>query len=205
MMTSNIHWLGHASFRVDGKSVTVYFDPWEINNPKKADIILVTHDHYDHCSSDDIKKISSKETVIVTTASAAKTLSGNIKVVKPGDEVKVKGIPIKIVPSYNTNKAFHPKSAGNAGFLITVDGVNIYHAGDTDVIPEMSSIKTDIALLPVSGTYVMTADEAAEAAKTINPKIAIPMHIGKGIGSLDDRLSFKKKSKVPTEIFNIEK
>ena len=197
---SRIEWLGHDSFRITGKGLVVYIDPWQIGGGAPADLILVTHDHSDHCSPEDIAKIQKEDTDIVTVKAAAQKLSGRLTVVKPGDEITVKGVSITVVPSYNTNKSFHPKDAGYAGFIIDLDGERIYHAGDTDVIAEMSSMSVDIALLPVSGIYVMTADEAAEAANLIKPKVAIPMHVGRGIGSLDDLKRFKEKSSVPVEI-----
>jgi L-ascorbate metabolism protein UlaG (beta-lactamase superfamily) len=197
---SRIEWLGHDSFRITGKGLVVYIDPWQIGGGAPADLILVTHDHSDHCSPEDIAKIQKGDTDIVTVKAAAQKLSGRLTVVKPGDEITVKGVSITVVPSYNTNKGFHPKDAGYAGFIIDLDGERIYHAGDTDVIAEMSSMSVDIALLPVSGIYVMTADEAAEAANLIKPKVAIPMHVGRGIGSLDDLKRFKEKSSVPVEI-----
>jgi len=137
-------------------------------------------------------------------------LSGEIEVVKPGDARTVKGIPILAAPAYNVNKfrspgvPFHPKEKGYVGFVITVEGRRIYHAGDTDVIPEMASIEADIALLPVSGTYVMTAEEAVEAASVIGPKAAIPMHVGRGIGSLEDAERFWENAEVPVEVLPME-
>jgi L-ascorbate metabolism protein UlaG (beta-lactamase superfamily) len=146
----------------------------------------------------------------VTVAIAASKLTGDIKVVKPGDKLTVKGIPIEVVSAYNLTKfrspgnPFHPKEAGYVGFIVTVDGERIYHTGDADVIPEMKSLKVDIALLPVSGTYVMTADEAVEAADLLHPKAAIPMHVGRGIGELDMAEEFKQKASVPVEVLPIE-
>ncbi len=157
--------------------------PYQMKSTVPADIILVSHDHFDHCSPDDIKKIQKKDTVIITDKASAGKLTGDVRIVKPGDRLTVQGIEIEIVPAYNTNKQFHPKSDGKLGFIITIDGARVYHAGDTDFIPEMKNIKADIALLPVSGTYVMTADEAVQAALAINPKFAIPMHYGAIVGS----------------------
>jgi L-ascorbate metabolism protein UlaG (beta-lactamase superfamily) len=187
-----IHWLGHDGFRIDSEKV-IYFDPYQIKSNIPADIIFISHDHFDHCSEDDIKKIQKKDTVIVTDATTAKKLKGNISVVKPGDKLTVDNIAIEVVPAYNTNKNFHPKTSGMLGFIVTVDGVRIYHAGDTDFIPEMSGIKTDIALLPVSGTYVMTAEEAVQAALAIKPAVAIPMHFNAIVGSEKDAALFKEK------------
>lgn len=210
-MVSNIHWLGHDSFRIKGDGLVIYIDPWQIEDGPKADLILITHDHRDHCSPADVAKVQKEDSVIVTVAAAAAKLSGQIQVVKPGDELRVKGIPISAVPAYNVNKfrspgvPFHPRESGYVGFVVTVEGQRIYHAGDTDCIPEMGSINADIALLPVSGTYVMTADEAVEAAAIIKPQIAIPMHIGRGIGSLADAERFKEKASVPVEILPMSK
>lgn len=210
-MVANIHWLGHASFRIEGDELVISIDPWKLEDGPKADLILITHDHPDHCSPGDVAKVQKEDSVIVTVAAAAAKLSGQIEVLKPGDEVTVKGIPIRAVPAYNVNKfrspgvPFHPQESGYVGFILTLEGQRIYHAGDTDSIPEMESIEVDIALLPVSGTYVMTPDEAVEAVKIIKPQIAIPMHIGRGIGSLDDAEYFKEKASVPVEILAMEK
>jgi len=187
-----IHWLGHDGFRIDASQV-IYIDPFQLKTTIPADLILITHDHYDHCSPEDIKKIQKKDTVFITEAASAKKLQGDIRIVKPGDTTTVGGITIEAVASYNTNKEFHPKSSGLLGFILTVDNVRIYHAGDTDFIPEMKNFKADIALLPVSGTYVMTAGEAAEAALAINPAVAIPMHFGSIVGSEDDARTFSEK------------
>lgn len=209
-MISNIHWLGHDSFRMEGDGNVIYIDPWQIGQGPKADLILITHDHHDHCSPEDVSKLLKEDSVIVTVASAAKKLKGNIKVVKPGDAITVKGVAIQAVPAYNVNKfrspglAFHPRESGYVGFVISVDGKRIYHAGDTDKIPEMAAIDADIALLPVSGTYVMTADEALEAARIINPRLAIPMHVGRGIGTLEDAGYFKDNASLPVELLELE-
>ncbi|MCE5194651.1 MAG: MBL fold metallo-hydrolase [Nitrospiraceae bacterium] len=189
-MIKDIHWLGHDTFKISGEKI-IYTDPFKIKNTGKADIILVTHEHRDHCSPEDIKKIQGHDTVIVTVSDCAKKLNGNIKIVKPGDKINVHGIDIETVPSYNTNKQFHTKDKGWVGFIFTVKTQRIYLAGDTDYIPEMKNFKVDIALLPVSGTYVMTADEAVKAALDIKPKIAIPMHYGSIVGTEADAEKFK--------------
>jgi L-ascorbate metabolism protein UlaG (beta-lactamase superfamily) len=210
-MTSDIHWLGHDSFRIEGENMVVYIDPWNLGKAPMADLILVTHEHHDHCSPADIAKVQKADTVVVTITAAARALTGEIQVVKPGDQVTVKGVPIEAVPAYNVNKfrspgvPFHPKEAEHVGFIVTLGGYRIYHAGDTDYIPEMETFDVDIALLPVSGTYVMTAAEAVEAAKAINPQLAIPMHVGAGIGALTDADYFKQNASVPVEILPQEK
>ena len=186
----NITWLGHDGFLIKGDGKTIAIDPFQVKDSEPADIILVTHEHYDHCSPEDIQKLQKASTVIVTEASSAAKLSGDVRVVQPGDKLTVEGIQIEVVPSYNTNKSFHPKQNGWLGFIVTVEGVRLYHAGDTDLIPEMVSFDVDVALLPVSGTYVMTAEEAVEAAKMIKPKLAIPMHYDAIVGSSDDAQRF---------------
>ena len=202
-MLENIKWLGHASFKItEGK--TIYIDPWNLRKKDEADIILVTHPHYDHLSVGDISKIQTEETVIVTTADGAEKLKGNIKRVKPGDLLTVKEVKIEVVPAYNIGKNFHPKENGWVGFIIEVGGKRIYHSGDTDFIPEMEKIKVDVALLPIGGTYTMSAEEAVKAAKAINPKVAIPMHYGDIVGSIEDAERFKKMSPVKVEILKRE-
>ncbi|MEM2446414.1 MAG: MBL fold metallo-hydrolase [Candidatus Bathyarchaeia archaeon] len=199
-MVENIHWLGHDSFRLEGE-LTIYIDPWKLPpNPPKADIILITHEHYDHCSPEDVAKIQKADTVIVTIPAAAKKLKGEVKTVKPWDKITVKGIEVETVPAYNLDKPFHPKEAGHVGFIVNFGGKRIYHAGDTDFIPEMKNLKVDIALLPVSGTYVMTADEAAKAADAIKPQVAIPMHYGEIVGSVKDAQRFKELTSVQVVI-----
>lgn len=209
-MTSIIHWLGHDSFRIDGDGIVIYIDPYKIKDGPKPDLILITHDHKDHASPEDVAKIQHSETTIVTASAAAAKFQGRIQTVKPGDKLNIKGISIEAVPAYNTNKfrspgvPFHPQESGYVGYILTVNGIRIYHAGDTDAIPEMKSVHCDVALLPVSGIYVMTAEEAATAAAMIHTKIVIPMHVGKGIGSLEDAERLKTISSVPVTILPME-
>lgn len=189
-VVKNITWLGHDGFLIKGDGKAIVIDPFKIETCEPADLILISHEHYDHCSPEDVTKVQKDTSVIVTEADSAGKLSGDIKVVKPGDTITAAGIPVEAVAAYNINKSFHPKQNGWLGFVITVDGVRIYHAGDTDLIPEMGSLKVDVALLPVSGTYVMTAQEAVEAAKKIGPKVVIPMHYGAIVGTAQDAQQF---------------
>jgi L-ascorbate metabolism protein UlaG (beta-lactamase superfamily) len=204
-MIENIHWLGHDTFKISGEKV-IYTDPFNIKKKDAADIILITHEHYDHCSPDDIKKIQKSDTVIVAPPDCAGKLSGNIKTVVPGDKLTIGDVEIEAVPSYNTNKQFHTKSRNWVGYIITVNGEIIYLAGDTDFIPEMKTFKADIALLPVSGTYVMTAEEAVEAALVIKPKIAVPMHYNSIVGTKKDAKKFADglKGKIEVRILKEE-
>ncbi|MFH0777544.1 MAG: MBL fold metallo-hydrolase [Candidatus Eisenbacteria bacterium] len=203
-MLERIHWLGHASFRIDGGRV-IYFDPFQLKKEAPpADVIFISHEHSDHCSPKDVARILKEGTVIVTTADCAKKLSGQVKTVKPGDKMTVAGLEIEVVPSYNVDKQFHQKAKGWVGFIVTLDGVRIYHAGDTDFIPEMKSLKADVAFLPVGGTYTMNAAEAVKAADAIKPQIAIPMHYGSIVGTDKDAETFKKKCSVRVEILKAE-
>jgi L-ascorbate metabolism protein UlaG (beta-lactamase superfamily) len=191
-MTAKLHWHGHDTFRVDGPPV-VYVDPYQLRaGLPKADLILITHEHSDHCSLADIARLRGPATVVVAPAAAARTLPAPVEVIAPGEQKTLAGVGVRAVPAYNTDKKFHPKQAGMVGYLFTVGGVTYYHAGDSDNIPEMAGLRPDVALLPVSGTYVMTAAQAAEAARKIQPKVAVPMHYGAIVGSESDAATFAK-------------
>ncbi len=199
-----IAWLGHDGFRIDAEK-TIYVDPYQIEGGPVADLILITHEHFDHCSPEDIAKIQGPETVIVTEKDSAKKLTGDVRVVKPGETLDLGNVKIKAVPSYNTDTDFHPKKNGWLGFIVETEGLKVYHAGDADFIPEMKDFEVDIALLPVSGTYVMTADQAVKAALAINPKVAIPMHYGAIVGDEQDALNFKKALEGKVEVSILKK
>jgi L-ascorbate metabolism protein UlaG (beta-lactamase superfamily) len=190
-----ITWLKHDAFLLKGDGIVVAIDPYELRSvPEKADLVLVTHDHFDHCDPNSVRLVAKPDAVIVAPQNAASKLGKNVRVVKAGDVLTEKGVTIKVVPAYNVRperQRFHPKNYGGVGYLITLAGKTVYHPGDTDLIPEMDSLgQVDIALLPVSGTYVMDAQEAAEAVKRIKPTHVIPMHYGSIVGSKADAEKF---------------
>lgn len=208
-LVGKLHWLGHDSFRLEGPPV-LYFDPWKLQGrPPVADLVLVSHEHHDHCSPEDVQKIRGPHTVVVANAGAAQKLPG-ARTVRPGDRLTVAGVEIEAVRAYNVNKfrspgvPFHPREAEHVGYVVTVDGMRLYFTGDTDPIPEMAEIECDVALLPVSGIYVMTAEEAAGAARTLDPEIVVPMHYGAGIGTDQDGRRFSELYEGDVVLLEIE-
>jgi L-ascorbate metabolism protein UlaG (beta-lactamase superfamily) len=209
-----LEWLGHSGFRIRvGRSV-VYIDPYRVTeDAPPADLILITHGHYDHFSPQDVERLSTRETWLVGPAAVAERVSGQVHRIAPGEELEdelVRGVHVAAVAAYNTSKRgpegnpFHPREAGWVGYDVNVRGERLYHSGDTDVIPEMDTVTgVDVALLPVSGTYVMTAQEAAEAARRIQPRVAVPMHWGEHIGTEQDARTFAERA--PVEVRIMEK
>jgi L-ascorbate metabolism protein UlaG (beta-lactamase superfamily) len=194
-----VHWLGHDSFVLQG-SKTVILDPFKAKGDYKADLLLISHEHFDHLSDDDIKRFTNSASTIVAPRICEEPLrkySQEKRFVTPGSKIGLKGVEIEAIPAYNLNKfrepgkVFHPKADGKVGYVVTLDGVRFYHAGDSDAIPEMKALDVDVALLPVSGTYVMTAEEAAEAAKAMKAKVVIPMHIESIVGTMADAYRFR--------------
>ena len=210
-MIENIHWLGHDSFRLDGSS-TVYIDPWKLAaDAPPANLILITHDHYDHFSPDDIARLSTPRTTLIGPASVIAKIDGVAAVtLSAGETATVGGVTVTAVPAYNIDKfrqpgeVFHPRAAGGLGYIVELDGRRIYHAGDTDAIPEMRDVRCDVALLPVSGTYVMTAAEAAEACRMISAAAAVPMHYGDIVGTAADAARFEGLCGVPVTVLPFE-
>jgi L-ascorbate metabolism protein UlaG (beta-lactamase superfamily) len=208
------HWLGHDGYRIVAGGKTIYIDPYQLSKAQQgrndADIVLITHNHYDHLSMDDLKQVVGKKTDIIAAKECAEQLRPlglAVNAVAPGDRVTLQGVQVEVVAAYNTNKKFHPKADKKVGYVMTLNGIRVYHAGDSDDIPEMSQVHPDIALVPVSGTYVMTADEAAKAVdEKIKPKmIAIPMHYASIVGSKKDAARFKELVKAcPVEILEQE-
>jgi L-ascorbate metabolism protein UlaG (beta-lactamase superfamily) len=209
-----IDWIGHSGFIIttgsNGHSKRIFIDPYNLDEKAcehKADILLITHSHYDHCSIKDIQRIVKSGTKIILPADAQSKITKlqeiEMDVVEAGDEIEILGVRIEAIPSYNIGKEFHTKKDQFLGYLIKLHGVIIYHAGDCDKIPEMEKLtgygkkgNNFIALLPVSGKFVMNPDEAAEAAALFNPDVAIPMHYGAGVaGTIEDAERFVESCK----------
>ena len=197
-----IKWLGHAGFLIKDRKI-IYIDPYKIKEgTEKADLILITHSHYDHCSVADMDKIIKKGTKIILPADCQSKITRfdvpiDIQVVELGDELEFGEIKISVLPAYNVDKPFHPKEEGWMGYLIKINDIFVYHAGDTDIIPEMQKLtgykqadKKFVALLPVGGRFTMSAEEAADAANLIKPFLAVPMHYGGVVGAIDDAEEF---------------
>jgi L-ascorbate metabolism protein UlaG (beta-lactamase superfamily) len=211
VLLDSIEWLGHSGFRVRVGRAVVYIDPYRVaDDAPPADLILVTHGHYDHFSPQDVERLTTRATWLVGPAAVAERVSGQVHSIAPGEvleEELVRGVHVAAIAAYNTSKRgpdgepFHPRDAGWVGYEVNVRGERLYHSGDTDVIPEMDSVTgVDVALLPVSGTYVMTPQEAAEAARRIQPRVAVPMHWGEHLGTMDDARAFAERADVEVRI-----
>jgi L-ascorbate metabolism protein UlaG (beta-lactamase superfamily) len=196
-------WLGHSSFIYEGDPL-IYFDPYALHRLRPADIILVGHDHPRHCSPGDIDKVRRAHTVILADEHAVKLIDPPTIAMTPGQQEIVADFLIEAVPAYNLRTSFHPRRKNYLGFIVTVSGLRLYHAGDTDFIPEMHDLDVDIALLPISGFTVMNAEEAAQAALALHPQVAIPMHYGTAYGTMEDAEHFRAllDGKVRVEILS---
>lgn len=197
-MLEGIQVLCHSSIRMK-RDMTIYFDPFQINHDyNDADIILITHDHYDHYSEEDIDRVVKKDTIIVAPMDLKEKLLNHgfqteqIVLVEPNQNYQIKGIEVHTIPAYNTNKAFHKKEYGWVGYLIMLDGITYYIAGDTDITEENLQVRCDVAFVPVGGTYAMTYGEAASLVNQIHPKIAVPIHYGSIVGTKEDGKKFSE-------------
>lgn len=206
MLLDQVEWLGHAGFRIRAGRRVVYIDPYRSPEGPPADLILLTHGHYDHFSPQDVERLSTDRTLVVAPPAVAERVRGRVVSLAPGEGID-DPLDVRAVAAYNTSKRdadgnpFHPREAGGVGYVMNVRGERLYHSGDTDVIPEMDAVAgVDVALLAVSGVYVMTAAEAAEAARRIRPRVAVPMHWGEHIGTREDAETFAASAPVEVKI-----
>ncbi len=197
-MLENIEVLCHSSIKINKEKI-IYFDPFKITkNYKDADIIFITHDHFDHYSEEDIEKVKKEDTIIVVPESLyEKVLQDGFKkeyiiTVIPNKNYQLKGINFETIPAYNLNKKFHPKENNWVGYILEINDIRYYIAGDTDITEDNKKVKCDVAFVPIGGTYTMDFKEAAELVNKINPKIAIPIHYGEIVGTKEDAQSFLK-------------
>ena len=197
-MLENIEVLCHSSIRINKEKV-IYIDPFKIDkNYNDADIIFITHDHYDHYSEEDIDKVKKEDTIIVAPEELLTKLlrkafrQDYIITVDSDEEDMVEGIKFETIPAYNTNKQFHPKENGWVGYIVEIRGIRYYIAGDTDITEENKKVKCDVAFVPAGGTYTMDFKEAAELINEIKPKIAVPIHYGSVVGTKQDATDFIK-------------
>ena len=197
-MIENIEVLYHSSIRIS-KNKIIYIDPFKIDkNYNDADIVFITHDHFDHYSEEDIDKVINENTTIIIpeellTKILRKGINKNAVItVESNKEYMVQGIKFETIPAYNTNKTFHPKENDWVGYIITLDGIRYYIAGDTDITEENRKVKCDVAFVPVGGTYTMDFKEAAQLINEIQPKIAVPIHYGSVVGTEQDATDFIK-------------
>jgi L-ascorbate metabolism protein UlaG (beta-lactamase superfamily) len=218
-MLDRFTWYKQSAFRWKGERLVVYIDPWGlIGDLPQADLVLISHYHFDHFSpageyrdpnksfqpkgDGDLAKIVGPKTVIVAPRDVAAELTGNVKPVGPGDSIEAAGVKIQCVPAYNTVEerlGAHPKENRWVGFIYTLDGTTYYHAGDTDHLPELDGVKTDVSFVPVGGTYTMDPREAAGLVKRQRPRMAVPMHYGFVVGEPSSAEAFKKEA-APVEV-----
>ncbi|MGC9130719.1 MAG: MBL fold metallo-hydrolase [Pyrobaculum sp.] len=200
----SISWLGHDSFRVVGEGAVLYIDPYQLQvGEPKADVILVTHEHFDHCDPPSIQRVLKPSTVVVAPRIAKPCVSKaarNVLEISPGESREVGPVRVTAFPAYNLNKfrdpargvVFHPREDGRVAYLVEWGGVRLFHAGDSDFVPEFRQVVADVVFVPVSGVYVMTPQEAAEFVNAVVPKVAIPMHYGSIVASRREAEEFKK-------------
>jgi L-ascorbate metabolism protein UlaG (beta-lactamase superfamily) len=190
-MSLQIQWIGHASFRLASEEIVLYIDPWKLPAAQPdANLVFVSHGHFDHWSADDVAGVSRDTTTVVGPADVVESLPAG-RVLTPGERLESAGVSLEGIPAYNVDKDFHPKANSWLGAMITLGGTRVYYAGDTDRIPEMDALSgVDLALLPVGGTYTMNAAQAAEACQAIGAKIAVPYHWGDIVGTEADAQAF---------------
>ncbi len=206
-MLDGIEVFTHSSIRIKDRKLTIYIDPYKMREePHDADFVLITHQHYDHFSPEDIRKVIKDSTILVSPESMvddAKELAPDVKeivTVKPGVYREISGLELETIPAYNTIKPFHPRRAEWVGYIVRVDGKRIYIAGDTGATKEAKQVKCDIALVPIGGTYTMDTKRAADLINTIRPEYVIPTHYGSVVGRQTDGKTFAGLVKDPIKV-----
>ena len=199
-MLEGFTWFRQSAYRYQDDGLVLYIDPWEAEGPE-ADVILITHAHADHYQPDEIERLRGDGTQLVAPHDIARELSGEVTPVAPGDSVEVAGVRIQAVPAYNIAEErleAHPKANNWVGYVLTLGDRTYYHAGDTDHVPELDSVRANVSFLPIGGTYTMEAEEAGGLARAIGPDLAVPMHYGFVVGSPADADRFAEAAKPVT-------
>ena len=205
-MLDRFTWYRQSAYLWKGDGINVYIDPWGVTGDPPADVVFITHAHSDHFNQEGLQKVVRSSTKIIAPRDVAQELSGDITPVGPGDSIDVEGIKVQAVPAYNVVEERlenHPRANNWVGYILNLGDHAYYHAGDTDHTPELDEVRADVAFLPIGGTYTMTPQEAAEAAKSISPQLAVPMHYGFVVGTPQDAETFRKEAS-PVEVQILE-
>jgi len=202
-MLEKLTWFRQSAFRWRGEDLVVYVDPWGVTDDVPADVILITHAHYDHFQPHEIDRLRKASTRLVAPRDVARELSGDVTAVAPGESHDVGGLKLETVPAYNIVEErldMHPRSNGWVGYVLEFEGRRYYHAGDTDALPELERLTTDVAMVPIGGTYTMDAEEAGAFVRTMSPRLAVPMHYGFVVCSPSRAVAFRRAAApVPVE------
>jgi L-ascorbate metabolism protein UlaG (beta-lactamase superfamily) len=193
-MLERFTWYRQSAYLWRGDGLNVYIDPWGVTGDPPADVVFITHAHFDHFNQEDLEKVRRPDTKIVAPRDVAQELSGDVTPVAPGDSIEVAGVAVRAVHAYNVVEERlenHPRENNWVGYVLELGGSTYYHAGDTDHAPELDDVRADVAFLPIGGTYTMDVGEAAGLAKSIAPRIAVPMHYGFVVGTPEDAETFR--------------
>jgi len=185
-LLDGITWFRGSSVRIRRNGVEIHVDPLGLNEDSRADLVLLTHPHYDNFSEDDIERVRGPQTLLVAPASMKKLLADADHFMRPGDMLQLDGFDVLAVPAHNVDKKFHPQDNGWLGYVFTIEGTTYYHAGDTDFLPAMFGIRCDVAFLPCGGHYTMGVEDAAKAAEACGAQLLVPIHWGEPHGTLED-------------------
>ena len=205
-MLERFTWYRQSAYLWQGDGINVYIDPWGVTGDPPADVVFITHAHFDHYNPESLEKVVGTRTKLVAPHDVARDLSGDVTAVAPGESLEVAGIKVRTVPAYNTAEdrlEAHPQANDWVGYVLDLGGTAYYHAGDTDHLPELDQVKADVTFLPIGGTYTMEAPEAAGLAKAISPRLAVPMHYGFVVGTPADAETFKREA-APVEVRTLD-